>query len=274
MSNNKYFNRLILESPFMSRSTINYGLIIYNISNKKVLLIKPKYTTDFINFFRGNYRVSYLPFLLSNISYEESKLISECLKFYKKEQSLELFNKIYFDSLNLEKSSYSHSLKMLNQNLENAISTLSDIDVSNNAVPWALPKTFTKFNTNIIVNYTDKNNLNLSDNECPFDFAVKNIKSITNVDIPDPLYISNTFLSESVKHLSGKIIEYRYWIYIIKDETLNEGQIISPYISEIKWMSEKEASESLSNPALLHTVFSVISETEHNQNSLHCHINT
>ncbi|MFK5969310.1 MAG: hypothetical protein QM487_04215, partial [Candidatus Marithrix sp.] len=88
--------RIIIESPFIPRSIVSYGLIVYCIKTNKWLLTQRKHSIEFLLYFGGDYRVSYLTLLLSYITSDEAKIIKMCLK-----NPEYIFRKIYIQDLEL-----------------------------------------------------------------------------------------------------------------------------------------------------------------------------
>jgi ADP-ribose pyrophosphatase YjhB (NUDIX family) len=194
--------RIILDTPFFTRSTISYGLIVYARNTKNWAIIQRKHSVEFLLFIRGLYRVSYLPFLLSYITEEESKTIKKCIQ-----GGSDVFKHIYLNELNLsDGKELEYALIRMAENNHIIVDIIDKLNFSKNTLKWTWPKGRLHISNN------------RSDRETPFDCAKREFIEEVEINLPPPIYISDTHISENIKTLTGRIIESRYWIYIIPEE--------------------------------------------------------
>lgn len=193
-----YRRRLILDTPFSTRSTISYGLIVYAKDTKRWALIQRKHSVEFLLFIRGLYRLTYLPLLLSCITKDEAAIIDRCLKGGPK-----VFEHIFLNELELSPKDLDYALIRMAESRLVVSNLLLKLDLSENTLKWTWPK----------------GRLHISaDRETPFDCAKREFTEEVEITLPPPLYISDTYVSENVKTITGRNIESRYWIYIIPNE--------------------------------------------------------
>lgn len=193
-----YRRRLILDTPFSTRSTISYGLIVYAKDTKRWALIQRKHSVEFLLFIRGLYRLTYLPLLLSCITKDEAAIIDRCLKGGPK-----VFEHVFLNELELSPKDLDYALIRMAESRLVVSSLLLKLDLSENKLKWTWPK----------------GRLHISsDRETPFDCAKREFTEEVEITLPPPLYISDSYVSENVKTITGRNIESRYWIYIIPNE--------------------------------------------------------
>lgn len=72
--------------------------------------------------------------------------------------------------------------------------------------------------------------------ETPFDCAIREFKEEVEVDLPEPLYISNNYITERTNAINGNIIDSHYWLYIIQDEMCIDNVVYHEEISSRVWV--------------------------------------
>lgn len=224
-SNNLNFRRrLILDTPFSTRSTISYGLIVYAKDTKRWAIIQRKHSVEFLLFIRGLYRLTYLPLLLSCITKDEAAIIERCLKGGPK-----VFEHIYLKELELYSKDLEYALIRMAESRIVVSNILIKLDLSENKLKWTWPK----------------GRLHISaDRETPFDCAKREFMEEVEITLPPPLYISDTYVSENVKTITGRNIESRYWIYIIPNEISMNPPNSHPEVANRIW-SDTETCKKL-----------------------------
>jgi pentapeptide MXKDX repeat protein len=98
------YKRIVLESPFVDKTNIRYGLVIYSTSLQKFLLHLPIHTLEFLIYIKGEIRPSSLPFLLNYISPCEADLLLKAPTTEYNEELFEYFNNTYLATLKLPSS--------------------------------------------------------------------------------------------------------------------------------------------------------------------------
>lgn len=208
--------RLVLDTPFSTRSTISYGLIVYARDTKRWAIIQRKHSVEFLLFIRGLYRLTYLPFLLSCITKEEAFIIEKCLKGGPK-----IFQSVYLTDLELSPEGLEYALIRMAESRDVVLNLLLKLDISNNSLRWTWPKGRLQIS---------------SDRETPFECAKREFTEEVEIILPPPLYISDTYVSETVKTITGRNIESRYWIYIIPNEIPMNPPKSHPEVSDRMWI--------------------------------------
>jgi ADP-ribose pyrophosphatase YjhB (NUDIX family) len=228
-NNNINFNRrrLVLDTPFSTRSTISYGLIVYAKDTKRWAIIQRKHSVEFLLFIRGLYRLTYLPLLLSCITKTESDIIEKCLK-----EGPNFFKSIYLKDLELCPDGLEYALIRMAESRNVVLTLLSKLDLSKNNLKWTWPK----------------GRLHISsDRETPFDCAKREFTEEVEIILPPPLFISDTYVSENVKTITGRNIESRYWIYIISNEIPMKPPQSHPEVADRNWVDTETCQSLLSN---------------------------
>lgn len=236
MDNKKY--RLILDVPFSSRSTISYGLIVYAIKTKKWAIIQRKHSVEFLLFFRGIYRLTHLPLLLSSITQNELNIIKNCVF------EGEIYMKyIYLNVLDLPEEGLNYSLIRMKESAKILSTIINNLDVENNILKWTWPK----------------GRLYISNNqETPFDCAKREFMEEVEIDLPPPLYISDNYISENIKTLTGRNIESRYWIYVINDEITIVPPVSHPEVSNRLWVDTTTCLNMITHKELFTHIISIV----------------
>ena len=217
--NPKLFNqrkrRLILETPFTSKSIISYGLIVYAIDTQRWALIQRKHSVEFLLFIRGLYRLTHLPLLLSSITSHESTIIKKCI-----DNGPSFFKDFYLNHLDLDPIGLKYSLIRLAESRTIVTKLLSNIDLTQNQLQWTWPK------GRLHISFD-----NTITRETPFDCAKREFSEEVEITLPPPLFISDTYVSENIQTFTGRNIESRYWIYVISNEIPMSHPSSNPEVS-------------------------------------------
>ena len=239
-STNKH--RLILDTPFSTRSTISYGLIVFAKDTRRWAIIQRKHSVEFLLFMRGIYRLTYLPILLSCVTTNEALLIEECLK-----GGPDIFKDVYLNKLGLSIDGLSYALIRMAESRCIVINMLTKLDLLNNDLSWTWPK----------------GRLHISSNrETPFDCAKREFVEEVEINLPPPLFISDTYVSENIRTITGRNIESRYWIYIIPEEIPMTPPESHPEVANRIWVDIETCRSKMGRDSLLNQVVSMVSFIE------------
>lgn len=213
-------SRLILDTPFSTRSTISYGLIVFAKDTGKWAIIQRKHSVEFLLFIRGSYRLTYLPLLLSCITKDESLMIEKSLK-----GGPSVFKNLYLNELDLCPQGLEYALIRMAESRNIVLNLISKLDLSKNILSWTWPK----------------GSLHISSNrETPFDCAKREFVEEVEIILPPPLFISNSYISENIKTITGRNIESRYWIYVIPNEIQMFPPKSHPEVSNRMWVGTEK----------------------------------
>ena len=211
--------RLILETPFNVKSIISYGLIVYAKDTRRWVVTQRKHTVELLLIIRGLYRITCLPFLLACITSDEAifleKLLTEGLVNYKD---------IYINSLQLPEDELNYSLIRITESRKLILYMMKKMDLSKNTLSWSWPKGRPLFS---------------SVRETPFDCGKREFVEEVGIELPIPLFVSDTYITQNIKTLSGRNVQSRYWIYIIPTEIIIPPAISHPEVSNRLWVNTK-----------------------------------
>ena len=235
-------HRLILDTPFSTRSTISYGLIVFARDTERWAIIQRKHSVEFLLFIRGIYRLTYLPILLSCVTTNEASIIEECLK-----GGPDIFKDIYLNKLGLSADGLSYALIRMAESRQIVKNMLPKLDLLNNDLSWTWPK----------------GRLHISsDRETPFDCAKREFAEEVEIILPPPLFISDTYVSENIRTITGRNIESRYWIYIIPNEIPMTPPESHPEVADRSWVDIETCRSKMGRDFLLNQVVSMVSSIE------------
>lgn len=237
--------RLIISTPFASKYTTNYGLIVYAIDTKNWLLIQPRYTIEFILFIRGTYRPTILPVYLANITVKEAAIITSCLA-----DEL-IFREIYLKELSLPIRGLDYAVIRLHEAQTIVPILLYNLDLANNSVNWEFPKGRLQYN----------NESDTSQNvqrETPLHSTCRQFVTITETDLPQALFISGDYIVEKVKTMNNRIIECRYWIYIVAKEFSISDVMTNKDIIAKEWTSTEQCKVRIADNSLFQRVADIV----------------
>jgi len=225
--------RTIIKSPFESSLQIYYGIIVFLWKTRKWLIIKRKYTTDFLKFVEGSYRNSDLKTILNGLTLEELTYLKTL------SQNSFKFNSMFktiFPEKNLEELVYSKE-----RFLSSSETIKKFVHSSSN------PKNYTWQFPCLVSKNSDEN---------PIDIALKGLKLQTGLEITQK---EKSFLGRdpfSEKEFLGNLgdlvdveknKDYKYWLVVWMEEPKieNEGNF------EFQWISSSNSKNFLNLPKRL-----------------------
>jgi 8-oxo-dGTP pyrophosphatase MutT (NUDIX family) len=187
--------RVIIDTPFYQKRIISYGLIVYAIKTHCCIIVQRKHSVEFLIVMSGQYRPSYLFFLLKWHTQEELDVLKNLIN-----QPFDVFKK---------------TILMIG---------LDDIDVDYSyqrfcdAIPL-LQNYFNTFTNDCSLSWTwPKGRLNL-DHETIYMCALREFEEEVEIKLPPAKYISPTYFNlDTIKTINNKMIETRCWLYVIEDE--------------------------------------------------------
>lgn len=194
-------HRIILDTPFICKSTISYGLIVYAKNTKKWAIVQRRHSIEFMVFIRGIYRITHLPFLLSCIMETESANIQKCLH-----DGPDSFTTLYLNELHLPDEGLEYALIRMAESRNIVLNLLSKINLKENTLDWNWPKGRISYS------------IDPDTRESAFDCAIREFNEEVEINLPPPIFISDTYLTETISTITGRNIESRYWIYILSEE--------------------------------------------------------
>lgn len=229
--------RIIIDVPFSNRTIISYGLIVYSKDTRRWLLVQRKHTVEFLLIMKGMYRFSQLPFLVNSITKKEAEIVERCIK-----DSFNYFNHVYSElKLHHETRNYSYTRLMESKNI--ILSLLSRADLSKNKLSWTWPKG--------LIN-------SLKDKETPFQCAKREFYEEVEVVLPDPVFISQTFIRHTTKTIYGKNIESRYWVYVIDHELPLTKPVNHLEVADRQWFDTNTCRSLLQHDDLFNEVVEIV----------------
>lgn len=237
--------RLILDTPFSVRNIISYGLIVYAQDTRRWIIVQRKHSVEFLLFIRGMYRLTHLPLLLAHITPTESDIINECLK-----EGPQMFEDLYLNTLGLCQEGLEYALIRMAESRTVTLNLLKVLELSNNTLSWTWPK------GRLTYNHNDSN----SERETPFDCAKREFLEEVEIDLPIPVSISNTYISEIVRTITGRNIESRYWIYIIPNEIALSSPVDHPEVASRLWTNTEECRKLVQHDDLFDRIVEAITD--------------
>lgn len=236
-------HRLILETPFSVRNTVSYGLIVYAQDTKRWVIVQRKHSVEFLLFMRGLYRLTHLPLLLSHITIDEAHCIQKCLN-----EGPKIFKEIYLNKLGLSPDELKYALIRMAESRPVVINLLNKLDLTNNTLTWTWPKGR--------LNYPQSDSR--LERETPFDCAKREFLEEAEIVLPAPLSISNTYISEIIRTITGRNIESRYWIYIIPNEIALNPPVNHQEVIDRKWVNTEECQKLLHRDELFAQIVQMV----------------
>lgn len=231
--------RLILETPFGGKNTISYGLIVYAKDTRRWLITRRKHSVEFLLYIKGLYRTTHLPFLISCITKNEADIIKRMHNddnYYYSFCNREL--ELAADSLQYSKTRFDESKDLV-------LELISTLDLTSNTLKWTWPKGRLWYSNNI--------------KETPFECAKREFAEEVEINLSNPLYLSDNYVSESIKTFTGRTIEARYWIYVVPNEIPLTEPKDHPEVSKRRWATFDECSNLLQHADLFYHVADAVS---------------
>jgi len=224
---------------------MSYGIIAYNMTTDKFLLIQRRHSIAYVDFIRGKYTfddIKFLYMLLENMSREEKEnLLNKKFNDLWRElwigTGTEEISEIPYRSNELKKSKNMFELVSDGLNVNNQSYTLKsmieEIDLlPQKEIEWGFPK--------------GRRAKNESDIQC----AIREFKEETNMAVMN--YINSERYIEEFIGSNGISYKYTYFIYVINETTFNiahidknnQEQIFE--VGDIGWFSYEEAIKKIS----------------------------
>lgn len=225
--------RLIVNPKINGKKIVSYGIILNSLKSNRWLLVQRKHTSDILLIMKGLYRISHLPLLVKNITEIESKHLKNCIN-----GGINVFEKLYLEEFYLEKESLNYSKIRFAESINIINTLLNNIDFTCNQLSWNWPK-----------GRPNKQNF-----ETNFESAIREFQEEVEINIPIPLYISDYYVTEYIKTLTGKYLESKYWIYIINDEFDITKPDNHNEIENRAWFTSTECELLINNKILFQSV--------------------
>jgi len=257
-------NRLIISTPFFTKSTISYGLIVYAKNSKKWVLVQRKHSVEFLLFIKGLYRISYLPILIHCITINELEIINNCIN------DKEYFKHLYIDILQLDIIGFDYSCLRIKENREILHKLLSSIKINDNILSWNWPKGRLYFKQpeemlgNSYGNTNQSSEFNIQDIssniETPLECAKREFLEEVEITLPPPLYITDNYISNIIRTINCRNIESRFWIYIINDEIPISTPNNNPEVIARDWFDTDTTQKLLNNDEFFNNIKNYIND--------------
>lgn len=186
---------------------------------------------------RGIYRVSYLPLLLQHITPGEGELIRKAL------DNPNYFRYIFLSQLQLESEELEYSWVRFQESSNLVSQLLAQIDLSGNTLTWGWPK-------GRLQNFGEK--------ELPFNCAQREFREEMETTLYPPLYISDNYVTEYIKTLTGRTIESRYWVYVVAEEMPITPPKNHLEVSARRWVARDECVKLINHDNLFYEVEKIV----------------
>lgn len=230
--------RLVVSTPFHSKSTISYGLIVFAHDTRRWAVIQRKHSAEFLVFMRGLYRLTHLPLLLACITSTEAHLIRECLRI-----GPERYRALFLNELGLDRDELQYALIRFAESRSIINSLVATLDFSKNTLKWSWPK----------------GRLHVgSHRESPLECAQREFTEEVEITLPHPISISDTYIGENVNTTTGRNIESRYWIYVIEHEIPIQPNPSHPEVSNRMWVDSATCATLIGHDQLFRRVLDMV----------------
>lgn len=219
-------NRVIIDTPFYQKKIISYGLIVYALSTQRCIIVQRKHSVELLIIICGNYRKSYLIFLLKCITQQELNMLNIMLTL-----TQEQFNHYLIDigldmtDLNYAYTRFIESRKVLQHYINN-------------------------YTNNVLLHWTwPKGRMNVDDNETGYMCALREFEEEVEITLPEAIYVSPQHINlDMIKTINNKLIETRCWLYVIQDEIkLSTASINNKEVGQRQWIDLSIAVQLTNN---------------------------
>ena len=233
--------RLILDTPFTNKTIVSYGLIVFAKDTRRWIIVQRKHTIEFLLIIQGNYRISYLPLLMLNITQNEANLLKTCLNGDRSD-----FDQLYIEELNLNQDIEYGYLRFI-ENKSLLLKLIDNIVFKDNNLPWTWPKgRLDYYNSNHIM-------------ETPFECAKREFNEEVDTELPNASFISDQCLSEELITINNRSIKSKYWLYIVDHQfNLNLNIKYNDEVSGRRWATVEQCHEYFTNSKLVSKVLDII----------------
>ena len=218
-------HRIILTAPFPTHTIKSYGLMVFAKDTKRWAIIQRKHSVELLLIIRGFYRQTFLYFLLSFLQEEEALIIKNCLL-----GNIGTFINFYLEDLCLDPSGLLYALVRMAESKNYILEIINKLDLSNNQLSWTWPKG--RLYSSIL-------------NETPFECAKREFSEEVEIDLPPPIYVSETLIYENITTITGRNIGSCYWIYILPNEIPMTLPKSHPEVSNRLWVSTESCYEMI-----------------------------
>ena len=226
-------SRIILHNPFLSKPLVSYGLIVYCKSSRKWLLVKPRYSPEFILFVRGSYRKSDLKRLIMGFTLPERDMLQKIL------DNPEYFLTVFYSVIWGNGKDFEYAWKRCMESLDTVQELMSESNNEGNTDTSFQEKSLWLWPKGRLSHIT----------EAPFHCAVREFQEETGLKIPNSAQLVSTDpLIESYHGNNGKTYETQCWVYIF-DEEIEPPAITDLHkpgeIGDRQWVTEDDAKSLL-----------------------------
>lgn len=218
--------RVILKSPFPRKKITSYGLIVIAQDTERMIVVQRRHSVEFLLIVGGNYKSGLLPFLLSEITTAEMKMIQLLL------DNRETYFKRVYKDLGLFSDNYTQAQTMWKINKDRIRALSSSINTSSNILSWSWPK-----GRNV-------------PKESLYECAHREFYEEVDLVLPEAIHCSSGTLTTNYNTITGKIIESRYWIYVIDKEIPIKTPCNHPEVESRKWATLSECLELMGHSAI------------------------
>ena len=95
--------------------------------------------------------------------------------------------------------------------------------------------------------------------ETPLACTRRQFVTITETDLPEALFVSGDYIAEKIKTANNRIIESRYWIYIVAKQFIISDTITNTDISRKEWVDTEKCRYRTANSSLFQQVADIVS---------------
>jgi hypothetical protein len=229
--------RIILSAPFTqtnNKTSVSHGLVVFSKKTRRWIVVRKKYTNEFILIIRGQYRLSHLPFLLTSITSSEVALLHRCCA---QSEGSTFFRNLYLVDTGSPPDYLSYALIRFSETRLFIQRLIVDYDFSDNTLEWGWP-------------HGPHGRFNYHMHESPFDRAIRDTQDEIGITLPSPIYITDTYVSEQTSTVACSTLETRYYLYIIEDEPTIDPHVNNTEICERKWANTEECQGLVADPTL------------------------
>jgi len=217
-------SRLVIKSPFFTRSIVSYGIIAHAKDTNRWLIVRRKWSTSFILIMRGYYRNAYLDGFFSQITKTEADIISEFI-------NNEDLGRSHFFSIfpSASEEEFRYSIERAKESKEVMIFLMKD-RIYRQYPEWLWPK-----------------GKQISHRENPVECAIREFQEETGIILFGRILFC-TMITEIFRNSSNRVYETKCWVCEMdKEESVEKPLNDDPEIGDRKWVTVEEAYELLDN---------------------------
>ena len=207
--------RLITSSSYEKSFSVSYGIICFSKKTDNILLVKRRYSVEFLDLLTGNYRHAMIGSLMVNITQNEANLLKELLsdKLLFRKKYLE-----YFSSQNIEKVDFAEIKFIENSEIINNYLKIIKFDLN---TEWIFPKG------------------KINKKEFPIDCAKREFMEESGLDLSKCKheFLSMNYICDTQIASNDKKYLVKYWIVLIDNDIELKSPVEDFEIIERKWMN-------------------------------------